>query len=667
MTQPPPLQQAARGKVFLGCALIILAALAAYHNSFHGPFVFDDNSAISENPTIRDLGSIADVLSPPPQRTVGGRPFVNLTLAVNYALGGTDVWGYHVVNLAIHILAGLTLFGLVRRTLVFRVARDDSALQSEAAWLGFTVALLWTVHPLQTEAVTYTVQRAESLMALFYLLTLYCFLRGAEADLASDAGRGTFPVPSGGRRAEGRNSGSGEWRWFALSIGACLLGMASKEVMVSAPLMVFLFDRTFIAGTFREAWQRRERFYVGLAATWLLLAFLFASTGGNRGGTTGTGTGTTFVGYALTQFPAVVKYLRLSVWPHPLVFDYGVEWVQRAIDVLPAALVVVSLVAGTLVALRRWPVIGFLGAWFFCVLAPTSLTPGARQTMAEHRMYLALPAVVSLLVFGLYSWAGRRSLAVWLTAAVGLGWLTVERNQDYQSELSIWGDTVAKRPGNHWTQVNLGMVLYNEGRTEEALAHFQKSLQLKPDESGTLNDLGLALAKLGRMQEAVAAYEAALKLWPSFGEAHNNLGLALSDMNRPAEAMVHLEQALAIKPDLDSVHFNLGNTLAQLGRTEEAERRFREAIQINPNYAAAYANLGTVLLLTGQIADGIRQLEAAVRLDPRDVKARFNLAMALTRAGRIEEAIACYREVLRLRPDDAEARDNLARLQGGPR
>jgi len=647
--------------------VIVMAALAAYHNSFFGPFVFDDPTTIVDNPTIRHLGSITDVLSPPKDTTAGGRPLVNLSLAINYALGETDVWGYHAMNLAIHMLAALVLFGVVRRTLVLRVARDDSALQAEAAWLGFAVALLWTVHPIQTEAVAYTVQRAESLMGLFYLLTFYCFLRGVEGSIGSDADGRASSIQTKSDRSGGRGRLAQRRRWFALSIGACLLGMASKEVMVSAPVMVLLFDRTFVAGTFRDAWRQREKFHLGLAATWSLLAYLWLSTGGNRGGTTGTETGTTFGAYALTQFPAVVRYLWLSVWPHPLVFDYGAEWVKDAVDVIPAALVVISLLVGTLVALRRRPVIGFLGAWFFCILAPTSLVPGARQTMAEHRMYLALAALASLLVLGLYSWAGRRSLAVWLVAAVGLGWLTVERNRDFRSVLAIMSDTAAKRPGNRWVQCNLGMALYDDGRAAEALPYFEKLVQLDPTVPGVQNDLGLAMAKLGRLQEAAAAYEAALRISPNFAEAHNNLGVALSEMNRSEEAMVHLERALQLKPQMDTVHFNLGNTLIRLGRMDEAVIRFREAIEINPKYAASYANLGTALFHSGRIMEAIREYETATRLDPQDVGARFDLAVALTRAGRIQEAITRYEEVLRLRPDDAEARDNLARLQGGQR
>jgi tetratricopeptide (TPR) repeat protein len=282
--------------------------------------------------------------------------------------------------------------------------------------------------------------------------------------------------------------------------------MASKEVMVSAPVMVLLYDRTFLAGTFQEAWRRRRRLYLGLAATWIPLAYLVASIGGDRGGTTGTGSGVNIGAYALTQFPAVVNYLWLSLWPHPLVFDYGAEWVKDAVEVVPAALVLIGLVAGTLFALKRRPVVGFLGAWFFAILAPTSLIPGARQTMAEHRMYLALADVITLLVLGVHAWGGRRALVAWCALALGLGWLTVSRNEDYRTELSIWGDTAAKRPRNPWVQTNLGMALYDQGKAAESIRYFERSLKLGTDDAGPHNNLGLAMAKLGRLPEAVEQY-----------------------------------------------------------------------------------------------------------------------------------------------------------------
>ncbi|MGD1021058.1 MAG: hypothetical protein ABSA12_17265, partial [Verrucomicrobiia bacterium] len=200
--------------------LLVLTGLWAYHNSLTGPFIYDDWLSIQKNPTIRHLWPIWQPLSPPHAGgiTVEGRPLINLSLAVNYAIGGTNVRGYHALNLAIHILAGLTLFGIVRRTLLQPRLRERFGAVADE--LALAVALIWTVHPLQTESVTYIIQRAESMMGLFYLLTLYGFIRGTAS-----------PLPR---------------LWHGLCIGACALGMASKEVMVSAPLMVMLYDRTFV-------------------------------------------------------------------------------------------------------------------------------------------------------------------------------------------------------------------------------------------------------------------------------------------------------------------------------------------------------------------------------------------------------------------------------------
>jgi len=153
-------------------SVIAAGAIAVYSRTFSVPFLFDDGPAIVDNRTIRHLST---AFWPAPDTTAGGRPILNLSLAINYAISGTAVWSYHALNLAIHVLAGLTLFGIVRRTLAPRAG-------SAASLTAFSAALLWTLHPLQTESVTYIVQRAESLMGLFYLLTLYCFIRGAEPD-----------------------------------------------------------------------------------------------------------------------------------------------------------------------------------------------------------------------------------------------------------------------------------------------------------------------------------------------------------------------------------------------------------------------------------------------------------------------------------------------------
>jgi len=614
--------------------VVIAAGLLAYYNSFMGPFIFDDVPSIQENLTIRHLWPIWRPLSPPHNGgiTVEGRPLTNLSLAINYALGGFKVQGYHALNLAVHILASLALLGVVRRTL--QQPRLRERFGSTANELALAVAVLWTVHPLQTESVTYIVQRAESIMGLFYLLTLYCFIRGAAS-----------PLPR---------------RWYILCVAACALGMASKEVIISAPFMVLLYDRTFVSGSFREAWQRRRPLYLALASTWVLLGFLVV-TYGNRGGAAGFASSTTsWQAYALTQLPAIAHYLRLSFWPTPLVFDYGTAVVTSAAEVVPGAVIVAALLIGTLIALNRSPSVGFLGVWFLAILAPTSsVMPVVTQTIAEHRMYLSLAAVVTLSVIGIYTLLGRRSLPFFLALAAGLGFLTTQRNEDYRSELSIWSDTVAKLPTNARAHSNLGNYLAAVGRVPEAIEQYQQSLRLKENNPEAHTNLGLALFGLGRQEEAMEQWERALRLDPNFSAAHNNLGNALLAQGKAQEAIDHFEHVMRSWPDRAELHYNVGNALVRLGKMPEAIAQWEWALRLDPDYAPAHNNLGNALLGSGKVQDALGHFEQALRGKPDDAEVRYNLGNALSRLGRRQEAKEQWEWALRLNPDLAEAHSDL--------
>jgi len=608
----------------LAAGVLILAGAAVYANSFAGAFVYDDTAAILRNPTIRHLGRLGTVLAPPGDQagTVGGRPLVNLSLAINYALGGTRPWGYHAVNLGIHLLAALVLFGVVRRTFARpppgKAAPRLSGGAGTATALG--AALLWTLHPLQTESVTYVIQRAESLMGLLYLLTLYAFIRHVD------------------ERDPGRSR-----RWAVLGLATCLLGMAAKEVMVTAPLMVLLYDRTFVAGSFRASWGRRRGFYLGLASSWILLAVLVASTHG-RGGSAGLAAGTGAWPYALTQCGAVLHYLRLVVWPVPLVFDYGTGLVETMGAVTRPAALLVLLLAATAWALWRRPALGFLGAWFFVILAPTSsLVVIATEPVAEHRLYLPLAAATVLAAVGLQAalerWgprAGRPdnraasaigALAGCAGFAAVLGLQTVQRNRDYRSPEALWRATVQAVPGN-------------------PRAH---------------NDLGSALVDRGAAAEAAAEFAAALRLQPGYLPAHYNLGALLLGAGRPQEAIPHLERAVGGSLHLAEANRYLGEALAKSGRGAEAVGPYQAAARLDPSSVEAAFGLGNALAVQGRYQEAIPEFRRAVALAPGLMRARNNLANALLFAGRVDDAILEYQRALQLRPDDPAVRDNLAR------
>jgi tetratricopeptide (TPR) repeat protein len=632
--RPPPSGRSLRwGKVWPPL-LIALAGTAAYAGTFFGPLVFDDIASITDNPTIRHW---ATAFAPPLASTTAGRPLLNFSLAMNYAVSGTEVWSYHALNLAIHLLAGVILYGIVRRTLAPREGAG-------AVPLAFAAALLWILHPLQTEAVTYIIQRAESLMGLLYLLTLYSFIRGAEGS----SRRSTV--------------------WYALAIGACLLGMATKEVMATAPLVVLLYDRTFLAGSFREAWRRRVGIHAALASTWLVLVYLvFAAHG--RNGTAGFGGAIAWTSYALTQLPAIAHYLRLSLWPHPLIFYYGRILLVEPPRVLPAALLIASLAAATGWALVRRPPLGFLGAAFFLILAPSSsVVPVATETMAEHRMYLSLIPVIVLMVLGLHSWVGRATLPCCLALAGVLLALTWQRNEAYRDPLELWGDAVARQPANIWARNEFGKELARRpGRLSEAVAQYEEALRLQPDYVEAHNNLGNTLMLIsGRTEAAMAQYAAALRLNPDNAVLHYNLGNALQRLpNRTEAAIVQYTAALRLQPAYPEAHRHLGNAWSSLpGGLDRAVAEYEAALRQKPDYFEARIDLGNALFrLPGREQAAITQYETVLRANPESVEAQINLGVALMRIpGRESDALAHYEEAVRLKPDYAEGHYNLALL-----
>ena len=574
-------------------AALVAAVVAVYANGLSAPFVFDDTLAILENPTIRHLWPPWSALTPPGGQglTVEGRPILNLSLAFNYALGGTAVGGYHLVNLAIHAGTALLLGALVRRTLL-RLAHPA------ADAISFFTALLWALHPLQTESVTYTVQRTESLMGFFLLATLYTFVRGAEA--AQERG------------------------WFIAALFACALGMATKEVMVAAPVLVLLYDRTFLAGSLREALRRRGPVHAALFATWGLLAALVLGAG-NRGGTIGGAAGVAWHEYALCQFRAVVHYVRLALWPDPLIFDYGPDFVSVG-TAAPYGIVVILLVAATTVALWRKPALGFIGAWFFVLLAPTSsVVGGTRQMLAEHRMYLSLAAVVLLVMLAGDRWIGRRAHGLWAVLALALGFATVARNADYRSELALYTDTVAKRPDNPYARYNLGKALAEAGRYAEAVVHDREAVRLRPQLVGAQYNLANALAELGRLAEARVHYLAAVTLKPDYAKAHFNLGNVLRQLDDPEAALTHYRAAVQHDGGYLEARDNLGSLLMERGQLAEAENQFAAVLRARPDSAGTLCNLGTLCWLQGRTAEAEAHYSRALQLDPRLTLARDGL------------------------------------------
>jgi tetratricopeptide (TPR) repeat protein len=636
---------------------LALAIGAVYGRALDAPLFFDDVGSIVTNPSIVSLwppfGTVGNPgpLRPPSDRATAARPLVNLSFALNYYFGGLEPWGYHVVNVLIHLGSALLLWAILRHVLL--LPYFAGRFETSGGWLALGVALIWALHPLQTEAVIYATQRTELLMAFFYLSTLYCSLRYWEADPRSAI-------------------------LLLLAIVACACGMASKEVMVSAPLIVLLFERTFVAGSLPAALRRSWPLYVGLAATWPLLLVLVLNAPHSE--SAGFGLGPPLSTWWLTQSQILITYLKLAVWPSPLLIHYQLPYLSTFADAWMYVAPILALGFATLVLLWRNRPAGFLGTWIFAILAPTTVIPIVTEMAAERRMYLPLAALLSLFVVSGY----LLTEAIWRSSvrahhrrfdtsrprfatAIGLAVVafvfavaSAKQLSAYHAPELLWREVVAHQPKNFLARGALGGILVlDPNRQEDAIGELQAALALKPDYSAVLCDLGLAYINTKRLPEAIDTLHAAIAIDPESSEAFNRLGIALTQAGRLPEAIDALRVALKLKSENSGALKNLGHALLESGRPADAIEPLQHALRLVPDDAEAHVNLGRALMNSNRSQEAVAEFQAALALSPKDPTTLNNLGFALTQLGRHAEAIECLERAVQLKPDYALARNNL--------
>jgi len=601
--------------------MVLLAGLWAYRNSFTAPFLFDDLNNIVENTKLDRFWPTADSL-------LVRRPIPHLSLAINFALGGLDVRGYHAVNIAIHFSAGLILFDLARRTLV--MPRFQRLYQRDAAGIAFAAALIWTVHPLQTESVTYTIQRCESLMGLFFLLALYCVSRSVRS--------------------------SWSWAWYLGSGAACWLGMASKEVMAAAPFVIALYDRIFLSNSWEEVVRRRWGLYlVFLSALAWLMAGLAPAFDPDRISTIGLGTkGLSPWEYLSSQPAVILHYFRLSFWPDVLCLDYRWPISRTNFEIFGLGVIILAMLGSSLAALRYRPAWGFLGTSIFLILAPTSSVMPIKDLAVEHRMYLPLAPLVVLVVLGAHRVSlvlpddkARKLLRGGLLAMVALPLIlrTIERNWDYNNPIKMWSNVLRVAPNNDRAHYNLARQIRARGELELAIEYYEQVLQLNPYHEKAHNDLAISLAGKALYREAAEHYEAALRIDPEYAIALVNYGNLHARAGRFGEAEVYYRKAIKADTEFAAPHVHLGEMSLRQGKLRSALANFRRADVLAPNQLGANTQIAWILATADdqEIRDGQQAVEIAERLVRQFGESEYRLldvlAAGYAEVGRIDEAI----------------------------
>jgi len=628
-----PLLSFPTDRQWMWVGLLAIAALGTvvYWSSLHGTFFFDDEFNILNNAGIRQWADWHELLFAEPENFgVAGHPVLNLLYALNYWAGGFSPSGYHAVNLAIHLLTALVLRSVLWRTLA--LPSMPERIRRGAQPLALLIVLVWLVHPLQTNAVTYISQRAEELVALFYLLALYGLIR-----LAAEANR---------------------WRWAVLAIAGGFLGMQVKENIATVPVFLLVYDRVFLAGSWRAAGRQRWRFYLGMACIWLQLPNVKFNQRGY-----GFGLGVDPWHYLLTESHTLCRYLAVIFWPPLMVFDYGHHFARSLGDVWPWAALVAAGLAATGWAWRRDPRLGFAGVAFLLLLAPTtSIIPFNEMPYAESRLYLPLAVVLTAVLVA--AWAICRG---W-TALIALGVIplfahaTIMRNREFVDEVALYRADLLRVPGNARILSNLGKVYLARGRTAEAETALLRATQLDPSFSMAFNNLGTAYQREGRLAEAIDAYYRARRLDPYDTMTRENLADLLARQQDWSRAAGEYRQLLLLSPGDAKYECNLGDCYQHLGRLDDALECYRTALELDDSLIDAHNDLGSVYLLTQRYPEAIATLRDTLRRDPGFAAAYFNLGAALAATGQNQAALQAYATGLRLNPNSSQAIQALQEL-----
>ena len=613
-----------RGCRAVGVAVLLLLTVAAYLPATRGGFVFDDAWLIAKNPMVRAGDGLYRFWF-----TTEAPDYFPLTGSLwwlEWWLWGGSAMGYHAVNVGLHAVNAVLVWMVLRR------------LKIPGAWLA---GALFAVHPVNVATVAWISEQKNTLSMLFYLIAILLYERFDD---------------------------EGDRRWYGLSLAAFVLALLSKTAVVMLPVVLVGCVWWVHGRVQRKDWLRVAPFlvvslFLGLVTIWFQH---HRSMGGQVARTEG------FAFRLVTAGWAPWFYLYKAFWPVNLSAVYPDWKLSPALwtSYLP------GLAVGGCLAVFWWkrktwgrPWLGSMGYFvvtLFPVLGFFDQSYQQYSFVADHWQYVAIVGPIALVAGAgmavghrIGGWGRLAEMLAGVGVVLALGIGTWKRCHVYETNVTLWQDTVTRNPDVWMAHNNLGTALQSLGKVAEAIGHYEEALRLRPDYADAYSNLGLALSREGRTSEAIAHCEHALQLNPHLAEAHYNLGIALVQAGRTDEAIVQYERALQITPTDVEVHYNLAVLLERAGRTGDAAAHYEDALRIDPDYAEAHNNLAVLLGRAGELEAAVSHYERAVQIDPQYAAAHNNLGVVLLRLGRIPEATDHFEEALRIQPEYTDAHSNL--------
>lgn len=640
---------------------LVVIIFTTYSNTLNSPFTFDDTQNIQLNNAIRisDL-SFKSIIKAGFDSPLS-RPVAYISFAMNYYFHGYNLVGYHITNILIHLLTSIFLFFIFKKTLIIAGFSNPNTNPNTASIIAVLSVLVWSIHPLHTQSITYIVQRMNSLSAMFYVLSFLLYIKGRMYHYSDNNTTLLQHVSN-----NSPNFPHYSLLLYSFSFIAGLLAICTKEIAATLPLFIFLYEWYF----FRNLdWNWLKRISVYIIIIGFLFVFLIYFFIGNR---IINAILHNYKGFAfdlpqrvMSEFRVIILYITLIVFPHPsrLTLDYDFLFsksITTPITTLISLLALMGIIALALYSANKNKLLSFSILWFIGNLLIES-SVFALCLVFEHRTYLPSMMPLFMVVALVYQKMESKKLGVGITIGIAIVFAiwTYQRNGVWQNEALLWKDNAKKAPQNGRAYYNAALALTANGQINEAVNYYKLALKFNYYPAQTLTNLGITFYNKGNITKAIEHYNKALRINPKLPEAYNALGNAYYLKGEYENAIHSYQSAIKFNPDYSEAYNNIGLVFFAQQKFDSAIKNYFNALKINSQYADAYTNLGAALFRKGIIDKAIVAFKEALRLTPHSAEGHYNLGVAYYQSGDHKKAVFHFSEALRINPRHKQASESL--------
>lgn len=623
--------------------------LSIYSNIINAPFYLDDMPRIKDNPCIRidTLGfqqlktAIFNPFSLPE------RPISNISFAINYYFNQYNPSGYHIVNIIIHCITGFLLFVLIKQLFRISIKAEDSLFNSTMdnyTTYAFLAALIWVVHPLHTNSVTYIIQRMNSMASMFFIAAFLFYVNGRLLVKPTSVDASTIKKP---------------YLWFAGAACAWLLSLGCKETTIVLPLVILVFEFYFFQNLSIRRLKCKLRYPVSIGIILIVVAFIFLGSDPIQKISTFNDfskNSFTLKERVITQIRVVIYYISLLFYPNPsrlnLDYDYPLSCsVSEPFVTLVALFTIIAIMFFSCYIAKRNRLLSFCLLWYFMnLIIESSVIPLA--IIFEHRTYQPSMTFGLLLVILINSLVKNQYITTIVIVIIVIcfsSW-TYQRNEIWSDKGFFVEDSVQKSPNKARPHIDAGVWFADSGKTEKALKNYYKAIQLQPDYAKAYYNLGVLFNDIGDAGKAHQNYSKAIQLDSNYARAYYNSGRLFYNEGKADNAIWHYKKAVGLNPYLAEAHNNLGILYAEKGAVDMALKHYNRALKINPNYSDAYSNAGLLLFSIGKTDAAIRYLQKALTISPKSEEIHYSFGKVMEGCGKSDRALTHYKKAINANP-----------------